>query len=191
MGRLGDWQPDALDERIDRLESLASIRQLAYRYALALDSRDMTALVGLFPPDVKVGAGLGGSDALRRWFIEIMSGPRTSVHFVGNHVIDMVDADHARGVVYCRDQLERPDSGRWDIGDLQYWDTYVRLEGEWFFERRKFHRWYMTDALTRPQVGLGVNDGTDPLRARQLPDAFESWHKFWAEEATKPAIGRE
>ena len=55
MSRLGTWKPATPEERLDRMESLADIRQLPYRYALALDSRDMDALVDLFVPDVRVG----------------------------------------------------------------------------------------------------------------------------------------
>jgi hypothetical protein len=180
VSRLGPWQPQTTEERLDRLESLAQIRQLAYRYALGLDSRNIDDLVALFAPDVKVGDGEVGRAALKRWYDTAMRLPKTSIHFVGNHVIDFDDADHASGIVYCHDQLERPETGRWEVGDLQYWDTYIRVGGEWCFARRKFHRWYMTDWLTRPSHGAGVNDGTDPLRAGQLPEAFESWNRFWA-----------
>src|SRR5690349_11209432 len=70
MSRLGTWEPAGsdLEARIDRMESLADIRQLPYRYALALDSRDMDALVTLFVPDVQVGRDQRGRDALREWF---------------------------------------------------------------------------------------------------------------------------
>ena len=37
-----------LESRIDRLESLDSIRQLAAKYALSLDMRDLDAHVNLF-----------------------------------------------------------------------------------------------------------------------------------------------
>ena len=100
MSRLGSWQPTTTDERLDRLESLAAIQQLAYRYALALDSRDMDMMVSLFTPDVRVGRELRGRDALRAWFVKTLSEPKVSVHFVGNHVIDFDDTDHdlrARG----------------------------------------------------------------------------------------------
>ncbi len=53
--------------------------------------------------------------------------------------------------------------------------------GEWFFERRKLHRWYIGDALTRPAHGLGV--GGEGLRTLQLPEAFETWATFWAAQA--------
>ena len=51
--------------RIDRLESLDEIRQLAAKYSLALDMRDLDALVNLFPEDVRVGA--------TRWVVRISS----------------------------------------------------------------------------------------------------------------------
>jgi hypothetical protein len=189
MSRLGSWTPCSLEERLDRMESLAMIRQLPYRYALALDSRDIASLAALFVPDVRVGKQEVGRDALQRWFTAAMRKPRTSVHFIGNHVVDFTDADHARGIVYCRDELERPETREWEIGMLQYWDSYARVDGEWCFERRHFHRWYLVDALTRPAHGAGVDDGSDPLHARQLPEAFPSWHEFWA-QAAGPTAGR-
>ncbi len=181
MSRLGPWQPASDGERLDRLESLAAIRQLVYRYALALDSRNMAELADLFVPDVRMGTGEVGRPAIEKWFTAAMRSPRTSIHQVTNHIIDFDDADAARGIVYCRDQLERPATGRWEVGELQYWDRYRRVDGDWCFVQRKFHRWYLVDALSRPAHGAGVNDGDDPLYARQLPEAFESWSRFWDE----------
>jgi hypothetical protein len=180
MARLGPWNPTTIEERIDRIESLASIRQLAYRYAVALDSRNMDELVALFAPDVRVGRDETGRDALKRWFTELMSDPRVTVHFVGNHVVDFQDAGHATGIVYCHDELERPATGRWEKGKLQYWDSYVRLDGEWFFHRRGFHRWYIVDALEQPAAGAGTGEGKDPLTTHLVPDAYPSWSAFWA-----------
>lgn len=179
MSRLGSWEPVTPEERLDRMESLAAIRQLTYRYAVALDSRDIDALVDLFTPDVRVGRQESGREALHRWFTSTMAGIGPSVHYVANHVVDFESADRARGIVYCRDELEDPESGEWRVGALQYWDTYVRIDGEWFFERRQFHRWYLTDALERPTVGAGVGDGHDALRTGQLPHAYPSWQAFW------------
>ena len=183
MSRLGTWTPSTLEERVDRMESLAAIRQLPVRYARCLDARDLDALVELFVPDVRVGRDATGRAALRAWFSQTMRVMRTSIHLVANHVVDFDDADHAHGIVYCRDELEYPDRGEWEIGVLQYWDTYLRVDGEWCFERRKFHRWYIVDALTRPSHGAGVGTGGDALTTAQLPEAFETWGRFWAEVA--------
>jgi hypothetical protein len=179
MSRLGQWTPRTLEERLDRMESLAAIGQLPSRYALAIDSRDMDSLVALFVPDVQVGRDASGREALKQWFTKTMRGSRTTVHVVANHIIDFDDADHAHGVVYCRDELERPERAEWEVGMLQYWDTYERVDGDWCFRRRRFHRWYLCDAMTRPSHGAGVNAGTDTLSTHQLPEAFDTWAKFW------------
>jgi len=179
MKRLGPWQPATAEERLDRLESLAAIQQLAYRYGVAVDSRDMDLLVDLFVPDVRVGRDRTGRDALKRWFTTVMSRPQSTCHFVGNHMVDFDDADHARGIVYCHDELDNPDKGGWVHGQLQYWDTYRRVDGEWYFERRKFLRLYVADWLSQPVHGAGLAGDRGSLTAVQLPDAYPSWNRFW------------
>ena len=169
--------PQTLDERIDRLESLDAIRQLPHRYALAVDTRNIDVLVGLFVEEVQVGKGLSGREALKQWFTQALIQAKTTIHFVGNHIIDFESADRARGVVYCRDEAERPTD--WGVGYLQYWDSYVRHDGRWYFERRRFHRWFMVDALTRPSHGAGVIEGGKILPTGLLPDAWPSWGEFW------------
>lgn len=177
--RLGTWQPTTLEERLDRMESYAAIQQLVSRYARALDARDMDTVVSLFNPNVQVGADQFGREALKEWMSTLMSQMGTSVHLVANHVIDFHDADHASGVVYCRDELERPDLGEWAVGTIQYWDDYVRIDGEWCLDRRRIHRWYLVDALQRPAPGIGVNDFGAHIRERLLPDAYPTWALFW------------
>ncbi|MDO8362449.1 MAG: nuclear transport factor 2 family protein [Actinomycetota bacterium] len=177
--RLGPWQPTTVEERLDRMESYAAIQQLVSRYARALDARDMDTVVDMFNPHVQVGATGTGREALKEWMSGLMSQMRTSVHLVANHVIDFENADHATGVVYCRDELERPDTGEWAVGTLQYWDDYDRVDGQWYISRRRIHRWYLVDWLERPEPGAGVNDFGATIRERLLPDAYPSWQAFW------------
>ena len=58
-------QTQSLEERIDRLESAEAIRQLASRYALAVDTRNLDDLVALFVEDVRVGRDSSGREALK------------------------------------------------------------------------------------------------------------------------------
>lgn len=179
MSRLGKWKPSNLEERLDRMESLAEIQQLPHRYGVAIDSRDMDMMVELFVPDVKVGKDETGRGALKRWYTKTMSASKSSCHFIGNHTVDFDDVDHAHGIVYCHDELEHPEVGEWVQGMLQYWDTYRRVDGEWYFERRKFHRLYIVDWLTRPSHAAGNETGRNALRSYQLPEAYPSWAAFW------------
>jgi ketosteroid isomerase-like protein len=65
----------ALERTIARDE----IRQLAYRYAFAIDSRDIDLLVSLFVPDVRVGRDRSGRDALRESWRESLSAIGVSI----------------------------------------------------------------------------------------------------------------
>jgi ketosteroid isomerase-like protein len=153
------------------------IRQLAYRYAEAVDSRDLAALVALFVVDVRVGRQASGRDALAAWFDPVLRTFGVSIHFVGNHRITL-DGDTATGVVYCRAEHEVDD--RWVVMMIQYWDTYARRDGEWFFVRRKEKVWYGADVLERPAGPRKHRwPGHEPAVA-DLPGEWPSWGQFWS-----------
>src|SRR5512145_2960788 len=96
-------RPASLEARLDRLESLDEIRQLVAKYCLALDMRDLDALCGLFPEDVRVSRDQTGRRALRRWFDETLRAQFTgTAHVTGNHIIELDGADRAHGLVYSR-----------------------------------------------------------------------------------------
>lgn len=59
--------PTDLLARIDRLESIDAIRQLAGKYSLSLDMRDIDAHVNLFAPDIRVGREKVGRAHLKAW----------------------------------------------------------------------------------------------------------------------------
>ena len=168
---------ELLQERLDRIESTLAIQQLASRYALAVDSRDVDSWVALFVEDVDCGNYGKGREALRTF---IDAGIRTfyrSVHFIGGHTIDFEGKDCASGTVYCR--AEHEDGDRWVVMQLVYFDTYERRNGEWFFVRRSERAWYAADQLERPQdVDFhGWNKHPLPMK---LPRSFQTWGSFWS-----------
>jgi hypothetical protein len=57
----------SIEKRLDRLESLDEIRQLAAKYSVTLDMRDLDMHVNLFVPDVRVGKEGAGRQALKQW----------------------------------------------------------------------------------------------------------------------------
>ena len=166
-----------LASKVDRLLSYEAIHQLAYRYALATDSRDIDSLVALFVDDVRVGRDTYGRDALRADFDRSLSMIGVSILQVTNHIIDFDDDDHAHGVVYCYAQTEQ--DGEWIVQQIQYRDTYERRGGSWYFVRRIHWLWYGADLLTRP-LGLTPADYRRGKWGKgELPEAFTTWAPFW------------
>jgi hypothetical protein len=168
----------ALLERIDRIESQLAIQQLPPRYALAVDSRDLDAWVDLFIEDVDCGRHGKGREALKRWIDPQLRTFYRSHHQICGHVIDLIDADHASGKVYCR--AEHEDRGKWIVMLICYFDTYERRQGRWYFVRRDEQHWYASDIIERP---TGPNFQRWPGKEEQaphLPGRFASWAAFWA-----------
>ena len=167
--------------RIDRLESLDAIRQLAAKYSLALDMRDSDAWVNLFPADVRVGGGKTGRQDLRDWFEEThsMQFDGTS-HHIGGHIIDFDDADHAQGIVYSKNEHET--GPEWVIMQMMYFDQYERIDGRWYFRRRLPLYWYATD-LNKPPVGENKMRWPDTEWVEgNFHKLFPSYAEFWARE---------
>jgi hypothetical protein len=167
-----------LQARIERLEALDEIRQLAAKYAVALDMRDLDALVNLFVDDVGVPGRRRGRAALRAWYdAEMRHNLLGSAHGVLGHVIDVHDADHASGLVYSRNDLET--QSVWVIELLAYLDSYERREGHWYFSRRTPLFWYQSD-ITNPPVGPSKVrwPGSAPHNG-MFHAAFPSWQVFW------------
>jgi hypothetical protein len=155
------------------------IRQLASRYAVSLNHRDLDALADLFVPDVRIGRDLSGRAALRaNMATQLADGHRTILQ-VTNHVIDVHDADHASGVVGTRGEIERGDE--WVIQVIEYHDTYERRDGRWLFVRRRHHLWYGADMLTRPNVLPDANWPQHQTGKGALPEMMPSW-QAWTEE---------
>ncbi|MDW3217559.1 MAG: nuclear transport factor 2 family protein [Acidimicrobiales bacterium] len=179
-------EPASIEDRLDRLESLEEIRQLPAKYALALDMRDMDAMVGLFEEHVRVGKGATGREALRDYMDTTLRSPFTgTAHHIGGHVIEFDDRDHAHGVVYSKNEHETPvadGEDEWVIMQMMYVDDYVREHGRWFFRRRLPLYWYATD-LNRPPTGehkmrwpgTEAADGT-------FHQLFPSYREFWERE---------
>jgi len=176
---------EELAARVDRIGAEQDIRHLAMRYALAVDMRDIDAIVNLYVPDVKVTRETGGRQALKQTFDTVLRAFRASVHHVGNHIIDFDDADNAHGICYCRCEHEVGD--KWVPVYLYYLDLYTRIDGRWYFKRRNPSELYGADVLERPRPGLIDWPGTG-TREGTWHAHFPCWDEFWADpdNAAKP-----
>lgn len=175
------WRPSSSEERFDRLESLDAIRQLVAKYCLALDMRDLDALCGLFPEDVRVSRDETGRRALKIWFDQTLREQFTgTAHVTGNHIIEFDDAHHARGLVYSRNEHET--GAEWIIMTMMYWDRYERIDGRWCFRRRLPLYWYATD-LNEPPIGENKMrwPGREPYEGG-YSEFWPSWTRFWSDD---------
>lgn len=181
----------ALLARIERLEARDEIRALPSKYALALDMRDLDALVNLFPEDVAAGGGGTGRAALKAWFDTTLRGRFDGTsHHVGTQIVEFLGTGAATGIVYSRNEHEC--GGDWVIMHMMYHDRYERIGGRWYFRRRRPLYWYATD-LNRPPVGARKMrwPGREPYEGG-FHDLFPSWREFWARApepgAAAPAV---
>lgn len=164
---------------LQRLVAYEEIRQLAHRYALALDSRDLDALVALFVDDVQVGRDQFGREALRASFDSQLRRVGMSFLLVGGHVIDLIDEDRATGFVHCRAEIQ--DDDRMFEQRIGYDDTYERRDGRWYFVRRQHRLFYGTYPGENPLDLPPANWPQHHTGKGELPERWESWQRFWSE----------
>lgn len=163
--------------RIDRIEARQAISDLSARYALAIDSRNVSALVELFVEDVDCGRWGTGRGALAAWFEQVLRSFYRTVHFPGLPVVDFQDSASATAWVYSR--AEHEDRGHWVVMAICYQDQYERRQGSWYFKKRKEHHWYSADVNQLPTGPDFQNWPGNETHKPRLPQLFPSWRPFW------------
>jgi uncharacterized protein (TIGR02246 family) len=164
-----------------RLLAHQEIQQLAHRYAVALDARDLDALVALFVPDVRVGREKTGRAALRADFDRSLRSVGITFLNVGTHAIDLVDDDRATGIVYTKAEIQDggPDSERWIHQAIQYHDSYERRDGRWLFVRRRHLLVYGAEPGESPLGLPPANWPASQTGIGSVPGELETWKRFW------------
>jgi len=162
---------------IRQLFAYEQIRQLAARYAVALDSRNLDALVALFVDDVQVGRDGRGRDALRKTFDSTLRSVGVTILNIGTHVIDLIDWKRANGLVYCHGEIQ--DGDRWIHQAILYRDTYERRGRQWYFVRRIHELWYGAEQASNPLTLPPANWPEHHDGRGTVPESFATWHEFW------------
>lgn len=157
---------------------MLEIQQLPVRYAHAIDARDLDALIALWVPDVWMGKAHGGGAAgVRSFFEPVLARFYRSIHMIVGHRVELVDADHATGAVYCR--AEHESGTDWVVQAIVYEDEYRRVDGRWGFVTRRHRHWYSAP-IDEPPAPPAFEDW--PLHsgpAPDLPHRWPSWAEFW------------
>ena len=161
---------------LTRLVYLDQIRDLARRYAVDLDARDIDQLMTLYPDRYQ--------EKIRAQFEESLRSVGITFLHVGNHIVDFQDEDHATGIVYCRGEIQDGgiDSDRWIIHTIQYHDDYERMDGRWTFRRRRHLLVYGADLGVNPTSLAPANWPDSQTGMGSVPHDLDTWKHFWGLE---------
>ena len=131
-------------EAADRL----AIRELIEAYAHRADRRDAKGQMSLFTSDTHFVVFMNAKDPtpsqelrsreeLAPVFADLNKYDATT-HFVGQSTIFTITSDRATGEAYCMAHHVTVDGGkrRLMVASLRYLDTFVKLDGAWFFSER-------------------------------------------------------
>jgi ketosteroid isomerase-like protein len=131
-------------EAADRL----AIRELVEAYAHCADRRDARGQMSLFTEDThfvvymkakdrKPSQELHSREELAPVFADLNKYDATT-HFIGQSTLFTLENDRATGEAYCLAHHVTVDSGkkRLMVASLRYSDTFVKIDGSWFFAER-------------------------------------------------------
>jgi hypothetical protein len=145
------------EEAADRL----AIRELIEAYAHFADRRDAKRQMSLFTANTRFVVYMHAKDptptqelhsreALAPVFAELNKYEATT-HFIGQSSITSLLAERATGETYCLAHHVTVDGTkrRLMVASLRYLDTFVKIDGSWFFaERRLYVDWIDERALS-------------------------------------------
>ena len=144
-------------EAADRL----AIRELVEAYAHCADRRDAKGQMALFTADTRFVVYMNAKDpkpsqelhsreSLAPVFADLNK-YTTTMHFVGQSTILTLTADRGTGEAYClaHHLTVGGKKSQLMIAALRYYDTFVKVDGEWLFaERLLYVDWIEERALS-------------------------------------------
>ena len=122
------------------------LRDLAFRYALAVDSRDAAGLAALFTPDGALASHpdghvrYRGEEGWRRMIAEVSASFIETMHNVHNQAFDRDEAGQVTGVTTgVASHLVETSGGGLTVLDfaMRYHDRFAWHDGAWQFAERK------------------------------------------------------
>ncbi len=149
---------DAMSEMQQAIEQRA-IERMMYEYSYNLDMNRPDQLAALFVDDCEVSYapnfGAVGMEAYKKTLEGIGTFFRGTSHHNSNVVVDFVSSTeaHVRSIVLAvhRYTKERPDG----ILHGQYFDTVVKVDGQWKFKRRELRTTLTTDYHVKAYNPIG------------------------------------
>ncbi len=174
----------------ERIADRFRIQDLMYRWCRAVDRLDRQGMLDIFVPGAidSHGPYIGTAEGLVDWILERHQPIATSSHFIGNLLIEFVNADLALVESYVRTIQQYPPAAKSQLAQLtggaagdpdlamdmftssRYLDRVQRHDGQWrIAQRTLIQDWKRIDevkvAALQPHAGwiIGRRDGEDAL----------------------------
>ena len=134
-------QIEALERRIDEIESRNAMRDLVSNYCHGFDRRDWDCFIGIWHEDAvwDIGPLFGefhGHEGIQKAVQEILYPVwRESHHLTTNLCITFIDGDHAKGISNVDCMGANPDDEVQMVG-ATYLDQFERRQGVWKIAHR-------------------------------------------------------
>jgi len=148
---------ESLARELQRLSDIEEIKRLRAAYFRCLDTANIEELGGLLTDDFSCLCVGGDYEYKAEGKAEFLAMTENSFHqeIVTQHnghgpEIDLVDAEHATGIVYFHDQVYHFRTKEFLMGTGIYQDRYRKVEGRWLIEYGFYERVYeLTEILPR------------------------------------------
>ena len=141
-------QVHALEAHVERFESIEAIRTLRARYHELVNEDAGPRLYELFAPDAAIVYGgrpeVRGRENIRAFFATFPV--QCARQFIHSHVVD-VQGDRGTGFSYLDGRPVRDGKSYYVVGRFD--DEYIRLDGQWMFQRVVLSVHYMIEAAER------------------------------------------
>jgi hypothetical protein len=129
---------------LQQISDLLEITQLLFRYARAIDTRDLDLLDAIFTPDAHVHYNVPGGVALpyremKRWLGEVLPRHQVTQHAMSNPLVEL-DGDRATATTYltaAHVQEGRDGRRHYILQHGVYLDSLARTEGGWRITQRR------------------------------------------------------
>ncbi|WP_420748979.1 nuclear transport factor 2 family protein [Rhodococcus sp. O3] len=175
---------------IAKLVAKDEIRDLAGRYALAVDDHDIESVLSMFTDDgvfEVAGRALQGRDEIRPFYVDSMDRYHTMLHTPEIHLVTLLDDSQATGIMTGHAELAVHDTLM--LTAFRYRDRYTKVDGRWLFERRSVSFMYAlpfesmassfrtTKRIRWPQTRYSDAD---------YPESASTWNTYRGSEFHRP-----
>ncbi len=173
---------------VQELLAKEEIRQLPYRYAAAIEARDVDAMADLFAPHARFGDHGEGREALRRLMSASLDASVFAVILVANHLIKLDTQDRAHGQVWAQCFAQTHAEGFVEQL-IKYEDRYERHGRRWLFLHRRHRLCYGVSREKSPLAQSATSWPRNQTGVGDLPLADPAFTAWWQSNAATRSDG--